>query len=102
MPRGKGGPRKGTTACNEMKKENRPNQPERRETVQDGDTKADGGSHPDNIVSLHMSDEQISILAGKIVRGISAEVAPTLDPRSNSETQQPHVSYQNELPTFGT
>ena len=96
MPRGKGGPRKGTTACNEMKKENRPYQPERRETVQDGDTKADGGSHPDNIVSLH------SIPAGKIVRGISAEVAPTLDPRSNSETQQPHVSYQNELPTFGT
>ena len=83
MPRGKGGPRKGTTKCNKMKKEYNPNQPERRETVQDGDTEADGGLHPDNIVSLHVSDEQISILA------------PTSDPRSISETEQPHVSYQN-------
>ena len=66
-----------------MERENRSNQPERRETVQNGDTEADEGLHPDNIVSLHMSDEQISILA-------------------ESQTQQPHVSDQNELPTPGT
>ena len=73
-----------------MERENRSNQPERRETVQNGDTEADEGLHPDNIVSLHMSDEQISILAEKIAQAVSIK------------TQQPHVSDQNELPTSGT
>ena len=60
--------------------------------MQNGDTEADEGLHPESTVSLPMSDEQISILAGKIAQAISVKDAPNMDPRSNSETQQPHVN----------